>query len=360
MQNPVGAKFNPDTMRMELTSFWDVFFNPVAQAKFVHTVSAGYVTGAVFVLAVSAYYLLRGRNREFALRSMAVAVSFGLASALSVVVLGDESGYMANEHQKMKVAAIESEWDTQAPPASFNAFAIPDVAAHKNSFEIKIPWLLGLVATRSLHEPVEGINNLVVETEGKIRSGIKAYDAMQRYRADKTNLAARKYLEDHGREIGYALLLKHDMDDPRKATDADIARAAWHTVPDVTVLFWSFRLMVACGLAFIALFVVGFYFSAKRELDKHKWFLWWAVWMLPFPWIASELGWIVAEYGRQPWAVEGLLPTGLAASNVPAADVWITLAGFVMFYSVLLVADIYLLRKYIRRGPDQMEKPNAA
>jgi len=360
MQNPVGAHFNPDTMRMELTSFWDVFFNPVAQAKFVHTVSAGYVCGAVFVLAISAYYLLRGRNIEFAKRSMAVAISFGLASALSVVVLGDESGYMATEHQKMKVAAIEAEWNTQAPPASFNAFAVPDVAMHENKYEVKIPWLLGLIATRSLDEPVSGINNLVIETEGKIHDGIKAYDALQRYRADKTDLQARKYLEDHGRDIGYALLLKRDMDDPRKATDADIARAAWRTVPDVPVLFWTFRIMVACGITFIALFATGFYFSVKHELDKHPWFLKWAVFMLPFPWIASELGWIVAEYGRQPWAVEGLLPTGLAASNVPIADVWLTLTAFVVFYSVLLIADIYLLRKYIRLGPDNMEKPNAA
>jgi len=360
MQNPVGAKFNPDTMRMELTSFWDVFFNPVAQAKFVHTVSAGYVCGAVFVLAVSAYYLLRGRNIEFAKRSMAVAISFGLASALSVVVLGDESGYMASEHQKMKIAAIEAEWHTQTAPASFNAFAIPNAATHENSYEVKIPWLLGLIATRSLHEEVPGINNLVTETEGKVRNGIKAYDALQRYRADKSDQQARKYLEDHGREIGYALLLKRDMADPRKATDEDITRAAWRTVPDVTVLFWTFRIMVACGLALIFLFAMGFFYSARRELDKHKWFLKFALWMLPVPWIAIELGWIVAEYGRQPWAVEGLLPTRLAASNIPAVDVWITLGGFVFFYSVLLIADIYLLKKYIRRGPDNMEKPNAA
>jgi len=360
MQNPVGAKFNPDTMRMELTSFWDVFFNPVAQAKFVHTVSAGYVCGAVFVLAISAYYLLRGRNVEFAKRSMTVAISFGLASALSVVVLGDESGYMASEHQKMKVAAIEAEWNTQPAPASFNAFAIPNVATHENSHEIKIPWLLGLIATRSLHEEVPGINNLVAETESKVRNGIKAYDALQRYRANKNDQQARTYLEDHGRELGYALLLKRDMADPRKATDADITRAAWRTVPDVMVLFWTFRIMVACGLALIFLFAMGFFYSARRELDKHEWFLKFALWMLPVPWIAIELGWIVAEYGRQPWAVEGLLPTRLAASNIPPVDVWITLGGFVLFYSALLIADIYLLKKYIRLGPDHMEKPNAA
>ena len=359
MQNPVGAHFNPDTMRMELTNFADVFFNPVAQAKFVHTVSAGYVTGAVFVLAISAYYLLRGRNIEFAKRSMTVAISFGLAAALSVVVLGDESGYTASLNQKMKVAAIEGEWNTQPAPAGFNAFAVPDMKAHDNKYEVKIPWLLGLIATRSLDGQVAGINNLVAVNEAKIKAGIKAYDMLQRYRDNKEDLVARKYLEAHGQDMGYALLLKQDMADPRKATEADIQKAAWRTVPDVPVLFWSFRLMVACGLAFIAIFAMGFLYSARRELDKHKWFLKAAMCLFPFPWIAIELGWIVAEYGRQPWAVEGLLPTRLAASNLPPADVWITLAGFVLFYSVLLVVDIYLLRKYVRLGPDKKETKNA-
>jgi len=128
MQFPVGAKFNPDTMRMEVTDFMEVMFNPVAQAKFVHTVSAGYVTGSVFVLAISAWYLLRGRHVALAKRSMTIAASFGLASALSVVVLGDESGYTVSENQKMKLAAIEAMWETEAPPASFTVFGFPDVA----------------------------------------------------------------------------------------------------------------------------------------------------------------------------------------------------------------------------------------
>ena len=134
MQNPVGSAFNPDTMRMELTSFYDIFFNPVAQSKFVHTVSAGYVTGAMFVMSVSAYYLLRNRHQEFAKRSIAVAASFGLASALSVVVLGDESGYTATQHQKMKLAGIEAMWETEPAPAGFTVFGIPDVVNHKTNY----------------------------------------------------------------------------------------------------------------------------------------------------------------------------------------------------------------------------------
>jgi cytochrome d ubiquinol oxidase subunit I len=150
MQYPVGAKFNPDTMRMEVTNFTDVLFNPVAQAKFVHTVSAGYVIGAMFVLSVSAFYLIRGRHTELAKRSMTVAASFGLAAALSVVVLGDESGYTAGENQKMKIAAIEAMWDTEAAPASFTIVGLPDLANRRTDYEVKVPWMLGLIATRSI------------------------------------------------------------------------------------------------------------------------------------------------------------------------------------------------------------------
>src|SRR5471032_2688445 len=157
MQYPVGAHFNVDTMRMEVSDFMAVLFNPVAQAKFVHTVSAGYVTGSVFVLAVSAYFLLRGRHVEFAKRSMTVAVSFGLASALSVVVLGDESGYTTGESQKMKIAAIEAMWITEPAPASFTLFGLPDMASHSTRFQVKVPWVLGLIATRSADTPVPGI-----------------------------------------------------------------------------------------------------------------------------------------------------------------------------------------------------------
>src|SRR5487761_1946811 len=151
MQNPVGARFNIATMRMEVTDFYAVLFNPVAQAKFVHTVSAGYVTGSMFVLSVSAFYLLRGRYRGLAIRSMTVAASFGLASALSVVVLGDESGYTAGLNQKMKIAAIEAMWQTEPAPASFTVVGIPNIDTHETDYAVQVPWVLGLIATRSLH-----------------------------------------------------------------------------------------------------------------------------------------------------------------------------------------------------------------
>src|SRR5580700_12217776 len=178
MQFPVGAHFNVDTMRMETMDFMAVLFNPVAQAKFVHTVSAGYVTGSVFVLAVSAYFLLRGRHVEFAKRSMTVAASFGLASALSVVVLGDESGYTAGENQKMKIAAIEAMWNTEPAPASFTLFGLPDLASHTTRYEVAIPWVLGLIATRSVSTPVPGIEDLVALARQQIASGLIAYETL--------------------------------------------------------------------------------------------------------------------------------------------------------------------------------------
>ena len=157
MQHPVGARFNPDTMRMEVTDFMAVIFNPVAQAKFVHTVSAGYVTGSVFVLAISAFYLLRGRHIELAKRSMTVAASFGLAAALSVVVLGDESGYTAGENQKMKLAAIEAMWDTEAGAGLVHDLRPAESGRRTTTDdEVRVPWMLGLIATRSISGKVAG------------------------------------------------------------------------------------------------------------------------------------------------------------------------------------------------------------
>ncbi|HEY2034597.1 MAG TPA: cytochrome ubiquinol oxidase subunit I [Rhizomicrobium sp.] len=353
MQFPVGAKFNADTMRMEVTDFKAVLFNPVAQAKFVHTVSAGYVCGSVFVLAISAMYLLQGRYKEFAKRSMTVAASFGLASALSVVVLGDESGYTAGQNQKMKIAAIEAMWETEPAPASFTLVGLPNLAKHKTEYAIRIPWVLGLIATRSTDKVIPGIDQLVGEAQSRIGTGLIAYKTLQQVRAHPKDEALRAGLDSHVGDLGYALLLKRFRPDIENATPQQIGMAAASTIPNVPVLFWSFRIMVGIGFGFIALFAAAFWLSAKRQLDRYKWFLWTALLALPLPWVAIELGWIVAEYGRQPWAVEDVLPTALGVSSTSASNVLFSLLGFVVFYSALLVADIYLLQKFIRLGPQE-------
>ncbi len=351
MQNPVGARFNIDTMRMEVTDFAEVIFNTVAQAKFVHTVSAGYVTGAVFVLAISALYLLKGKYADIAKRSATVAISFGLASALSVVVLGDESGYTASQNQKMKIAAIEAVWETEKAPAGLTLFGIPDPAKKVTHYEIKLPWLLGLIATRSIDKEVPGITNLVASNKDRIRNGMIAYAALDQLRKNRNNKALLETFNAHQADLGYALLLKRFTEDPAHATPEQIQAAADSTVPNIPVLFWSFRVMVALGLYFIALFAVGFYLAAMRTLDANRWFLRLAFWSLPLPWISAEFGWVVAEMGRQPWTIDGVLPTFLSASSTVAGNVMVSLAGFVVFYTVLLVVELFLMVKYIKIGP---------
>ena len=351
MQNPVGAKFDYQTMRMEVTSFWDIFFNPVAQAKFVHTISAGYVTGSIFVLAVSAYFVLRGRHLDFAKRSLTVAVSFGLASALSVVVLGDESGYVSNNNQKMKLAAMEAMWHTEASPAGLTLFGIPNEKTHRTDYAIEIPYVLGLIATRSINEPLYGIFELIEEGKGRIRQGILAYDALTRLQKDPGDQNAKADFDQYGSALGYGLLLKRYTETVTDASEEQISQAANDLKPKIIPLFFSFRIMIACGFFFIFLFVVGFYLSIKRKLHTTRWYLHLAFWSLPLPWIASELGWIVAEYGRQPWAVQGILPTALASSSLDTSQLFISLGGFIVFYTVLAVVELYLMVKYIRLGP---------
>ena len=354
MQNPVGAHFNPDTMRMEITSFMDVVFNPVAQAKFVHTVSAGYVCASVFVLGISSWYLLKGRHREFAKRSFAVAAAFGLASSLSVVVLGDESGYALTDNQKMKLAAIEGAWHTDPAPAGLAIFGIPSNEGRETRYEVKIPYVLGLISTRSLTGEVQGITPLVEQARVRIVRGLDAYDAVERLKLDRNDIAARAQFEQNKADLGYALLLRRYVADPRTADAATIDRAAWSTVPNVPVLFWLFRGMAGLGFGFIAFFGCALYFANSRKFDR-KWFLRLAVLVIPLPWVAIEFGWVIAEVGRQPWAVDGVLPTFLAVSSLTLPQIWTTIVGFTVLYSALAVIMVRIMLSAIRHGPDPIE-----
>jgi cytochrome d ubiquinol oxidase subunit I len=358
MQNPVGAAFNPQTMRMEVTDFGAVLTNPVAQAKFVHTVSAGYTVAAIFVLGVSAWYLLKGRHVPLAKRSMTVAASFGLAASLSVLVLGDESGYLTSEHQKMKLAAIEAMWKTEPAPAAFTAFGFPDQAARETHYAVHIPMIMGLIGTRSLDTEILGIEQLVERSERTIRDGMVAYDALQTIRntAPGASVSAEAQLvfESKWPSLGYALLLKRYLDDPRLASDAQIHQAALDTVPAVAPLFWSFRVMVGLGMFFIALTATFFVLSVRHRLDAHRWLLKLAVLAIPLPWVAAEAGWVVAELGRQPWVIDGILPTAVAVSDLGATTLLLTLAGFTAIYTVLLVVEMKLMLKTIRKGPGQL------
>jgi cytochrome d ubiquinol oxidase subunit I len=354
MQNPVGAAFNPVTMRMELTSFYDVVFNPVAQAKFVHTISAGYISGAVFVLAISSWYLLKGRDRGFALRSFRIAAAFGLASALSVIVLGDESGYTAAESQEAKMAAMEGMWKTEPAPAGLTLFGIPDEANRTTHAEIKIPYVLGMIGTRSTDKTIPGIDEIERKTAARIERGIVAVKTLELLRKDPKNPELLARFQEVQPDLGHGLLLKKYIADLSQATTEMKARAVDDAIPRVAPMFWSFRIMVASAFAMLALMVVAFWSSARNKIESRPWLLKWALWSLPLPWIAAESGWIVAEYGRQPWTVQGILPTHLSTSVLTAGDVMFSLIGFIVFYTLLLVAEIYLMLKYARLGPSSL------
>ena len=354
MNHPVGAEFNFETMRMELVSLTEVFFNPVAQVKFVHTVAAGYVTASMFVLGISAFYLLKARDVNFALRSFAIAAGFGLLSTLSVIVLGDESGYTVGEVNQAKLAAIEAEWETQPAPAGITVFGLPNEETQRTDYAVKIPYALGLIATRSADKEVVGIKELKQSNEARIRNGMKAYAALERLKSGDKSPEARAAFKTLREDLGYGLLLKKYTPNVIDATDAQIKMAANDTVPKVAPMFWSFRIMVGLGMLFLFIFSASFYFLVRKRLAAQRWLLKLAVVAIPLPWVAAELGWVVAEYGRQPWTIAGILPTHLSASSLQAGSLYFSLAGFIGFYTLLLIVEMTLMVKFARMGPSSL------
>ncbi len=354
MQNPVGSEFSAETMRMEMTNFWEVVFNPVAQVKFIHTVAAGYVTASMFVIGISAWYILKGRDLAFAKRSFAVAAGFGVAASLAVIVLGDESGYELGDVQKVKLAAIEAEWHTAPAPAAFTLLGFPNQEEMRTDGAIQIPWVMGLITTRSLDKEVKGIKDLIEEHEVRIRSGIIAYEKLEALRAGDTSDENKAVFEDHKQDLGFGLLLKAYVENPSDATDEQIAQAAIDTIPNVSYLFWSFRIMVGFGFFMLLLFVLSFYKLAVGKLENSRFLLRVLVWCIPLPWLAAELGWIVAEMGRQPWAIGEVLPTFLATSSLTVADIITSMAGYLIFYTILLVIEMYLMFRFARLGPSSL------
>jgi len=246
-------------------------------------------------------------------------------------------------------------WETDPPPAGFVVFGIPDLATHQNKYELKIPWALGFIATRTIDTPLPGIKDLVALAESRIQRGMVAYRALSHLRQmkDHPDPQTLALFEQYQNDLGYGLLLKRYTPSVIDATLDQIRQAAWDTVPNITPLFWSFRVMVGIGFTLIALFTTAFYLAARRRILQNRWFLKLSFLALPLPWIAAELGWIVSEHGRQPWAIEGILPTYLGVSSVTTAQVWLSLMGFVVFYTLLAIVDVFLMIKYIKLGPIQ-------
>ena len=355
MQNPVGADFNYETMRMELTSFGSLLFNPAAQVKFVHTVAAGYTTASAFVLDISAFYMLKGRDAAFAQRSYTIAAGFGLAAILSVIVLGDESGYTDGEVQKAKLAAIEAEWHTEPAPAAFTAIGIPDQDAMVTHYAVQIPWVLGLIGTRSVDEPITGLSEILEKNRLRVRNGIKAYKSLQTLRSGQRDEATVAEFNLNKADLGYGLLLKRYTEKVVDATDAQIELAAQYSLPRVLPLFWTFRVMVACGFIMLFIFIFAVIASSIRKC-RQTWLLRASFFMIPLPWIACETGWFVAEFGRQPWTIAEILPTFLSVSSLTELDLYLSLAGYISLYTLFLAIELFLMIKFIKQGPSSLHK----
>ena len=348
MQNPVGTTFNPDTVRSEMasaTAFWEVISNPVAVSKFFHSVTSGWVTGGVFVVGVSAWYLLKGREKKFATRSMLVGGLVGLVGSVAVMLSGDSSGVHAAEFQPMKLAAAEGLRDG-GRRAAFTI--VPGV---------RIPGMLSILATHSLDGFVPGINDIlngyvaedgtrVPSVEEKMERGRMALDALAAYREYKDSdpeIAAgtKTVLDAHVQYMGYGHLEKPE-----------------DVVPPVGVVFWAFRLMIGLGMLCALVLLLSVWGAWKDKLDKWKWLLWAAIVCIPLVYVCGQCGWIVAEVGRQPWTIQGLLPVNVAISSLSAGAVKTTFFVFLAVFALFLAIEIRILLRAIRKGPE-VEPENA-
>jgi len=357
MQDPRGAHFNPLTMRLELDSFMAMLFSPDAQSKFVHTSIAGYVTAAIFVAGISAYYMLNNRHMELARRSFRIAALFGVLSTAGVITLGDALGFVGAHAQPTKLAAMEALWTSETPPMAFNAIAFPSQSERKNYGAIQIPAALSLLVTHSLDGAVPGADVLMERAAERIRDGIPAVEALKRLSVDPNDADAMSQFKAHEKDLGYGFLVtRYAADqDVSKATQADIEKAAADVMPEVWPVFWSFRIMVGFGLLMLAYFVLAVIYTLFNQVEHKRMFLWAAVWAIPVPFIACETGWIVAESGRQPWTVYEILPTWMSASTHSVAYMVFSLTGFLLLYSIFILIEMYLMVRAVRQGPDADE-----
>ena len=347
MQHPVGMTFNPDTVRHEMTDFWALVLNPVATSKFFHSVFSGWMTGAIFVIGVSSWYLLRKRHTRFALASIRIAALTGIAGTLAVMLSGDSSGVHAAKYQPMKLAAIEGLADggTRAPFS-----VVPGV---------EIPGMLSILATHNIDGYVPGINNMLdgyttpegetfPSAEKKMERGKRAIEAFRTYRANKdkdphTAMQARKVLEENIAHFGYGYIQSRN-----------------ELVPPVQLLYWAFRVMVGLGGYLFLLMAAVLWAERKKRLAEMKWLLRIALLSTPLVYLAGQAGWIVAEVGRQPWTIEGLLPVKAAVSSVSVSAVQTTFFIFVAIFTLFLLIEIRILLKAIQKGPETDNTPNQA
>lgn len=339
MQNPVGMEFNPDTVRHEMVDFWALVFNPIAISKFFHSVFSGWMTGAIFVIGISSWYLLKRRETRFALASIRVAAIIGIIGTFAVMLSGDSSGIQAAKYQPMKLAAAEGLEDGgTAVPFSI----VPGV---------EIPGMLSLLATHDIDGYVPGINNLLdgyttpdgvrhLSADEKIERGKTALKAFGDYSTLKDSnpeaaAAARATLDENIEYFGYGYIdSKSEL------------------VPPVSLIYWAFRVMVGIGSFLLLLMAAVLLFERKGKLLNMRWLQWAALLSIPLVYLAGEAGWVVAEVGRQPWVIEGLLPVKAAVSSVSVGAVQTTFWLFVAIFTLFLVIEMRIMFKAIVQGPN--------
>lgn len=354
MQHPVGTYFNYHTMHMHLMSLAALYLNPVAQIRIGHVACAGLMTGSFFVLGICSYYLLKNRDVEFAKRGFAIAAGFAFVAVLAVGFFGDENGLEVARYEPVKMAAIEGQWVTQKAPASWFAIAFPDNKNEKNYLTLPIPYMLSIIATHSLSGTVEGLKPLMQKNREKIIAGAKAYDALKNIRLGNDSYRQEQIFKEYGKYLGYGFLLNRYAHDPAKATTKEINKAVKDSIPEVWMVFWSFRFMVGFWLLMLISVMYGFILACRNTIQNHRWLLRFFLYALPLPWLCCEFGWITAEVGRQPWVVHGIMPTFMGVSTLSTATVSFSLGGFILFYSTLFIVELCLMFKYARLGPSSL------
>ncbi|MDR1407692.1 MAG: cytochrome ubiquinol oxidase subunit I [Tannerella sp.] len=362
MQYPVGMAFNPDTVRNEMVDFWAVALSPMAINKFFHTVLSAWVLGSVFVIGVSSWFLLKKRQREFALASIRIGAVFGLLASLLVLWTGHGSAQQVADKQPMKLAAMEGLYKGKRGVDLIGIGVLnPTRKAYNDRtdpflFKFAFPQMLSYMIDWDTNSFVPGIADLLdggYQTEQgvapsaqeKISRGKVAIKALADYRQavkDKDQAAAQRHhaiLKENFDYFGYGYIAK--------PTDL---------IPSVPLTFYSFHVMVILGGYFILMFIVALLLS--KTFAERKWLQWICLWSIPLAYIAGQAGWAVAEVGRQPWAIQDLLPTNAAVSKLATSSVQITFFLFLTLFTILLIAEVRIMVKAIKKGPELAEEQN--
>ena len=354
MQHPIETSFNYQNMTLQLQSIAALYLNYLAQLRIGHVAFAAFLVSSIFVMGISAYYLLRNQDVEFAKRSFAIAVGFGFICSIMVVFFGDQNGLEVARDEPEKMAAIEAQWHTQKAPAAWYIVAWPDQQAERNYFTLKIPYALSLIATHSLSGTVEGADSIIQKYVVRVTNGIKAYTALDKiWKKTATNADMNTYHKYVG-DLGFAYLLLPYTNDVADASSAQILQAAKSGIPNMPTAFWSFRVMIGCwGLMFL-LMIFGLISAWRNTLQKNRFLLRCCVWGIPLPYLAAEAGWLLAEVGRQPWSIHEIMPTFMGTSSLNEASLVTSLILFAVFYGTLITVELFLMFKFARLGPSSL------